>query len=120
MLMKKRTTNNWNENSKFDIRKADIRISSNPRMLECSNPRISSQKVFFISLGCPKNLTDTEVLMGKLVTAGYEIANNPAQANIIIVNTCAFLKSAREEAFATIREMAAWKKKGKCKKLYIA
>ncbi|MFA6549524.1 MAG: MiaB/RimO family radical SAM methylthiotransferase, partial [Candidatus Margulisiibacteriota bacterium] len=68
----------------------------------------------------PKNLTDTEVLMGKLVASGYEITNDPAQADIIIVNTCAFLKSAREEALDTIREMAQWKKKGKCKKLYIA
>ncbi|MFH1825787.1 MAG: MiaB/RimO family radical SAM methylthiotransferase [bacterium] len=75
-------------------------------------------KAFIISLGCPKNLTDTEVLMGKLVATGYEIANSPSDADIIIINTCAFLKSAREETLATIKEMAKWRKKGK--KLYIA
>ncbi|MDD4178899.1 MAG: 30S ribosomal protein S12 methylthiotransferase RimO [Candidatus Margulisbacteria bacterium] len=77
-------------------------------------------KVYLISLGCPKNLTDTEVLMGKLVAAGYEITTKPAQADMIIVNTCAFLKTARDEAIQTIKKMAQWKKKGKCKQLFIA
>ena len=77
-------------------------------------------KAYIVSLGCPKNLTDTEVLMGKLVASGYEITQNPAEAEMIIVNTCAFLKSAREEAEKTILEMAKWKKRGNCKKLYIA
>jgi ribosomal protein S12 methylthiotransferase len=58
--------------------------------------------------------------MGKLAAAGYKITTKPSQAEMIIVNTCAFLKTAREEAIATIKEMARWKKKGKCKKLYIA
>ncbi len=77
-------------------------------------------KVYIVSLGCPKNLTDTEVLMGKLAAAGYKITTRPSEAEMIIVNTCAFLKTAREEALETIKEMARWKKKGKCKKLYIA
>jgi len=77
-------------------------------------------KVYFVSLGCPKNLTDTEVLMGKLVAAGYEITTKPAQADMIIVNTCAFLKTARDESIQTIKEMAQWKKRGKCKQLFIA
>jgi len=77
-------------------------------------------KAYLVSLGCPKNLTDTEVLMGKLAAAGYEITTNPAQADMIIVNTCAFLKTARDEAIKTIKEMARWKKKGKCKQLLIA
>lgn len=77
-------------------------------------------KVYFISLGCPKNLTDTEVLMGKLVASGYKITTNPSQADIIIINTCAFLNSARQEALATIRELVKWKKEGRCKKLYLA
>ena len=77
-------------------------------------------QVYFVSLGCPKNLTDTEVLMGKLVSAGYQITPHPAKAYIIIINTCAFLKSARQEALDTIREMAQWKKKGQCKKIYVA
>ncbi|MFA6431112.1 MAG: 30S ribosomal protein S12 methylthiotransferase RimO [Candidatus Margulisiibacteriota bacterium] len=77
-------------------------------------------KIYFVSLGCPKNLSDTEVLMGKLVAGGHTITTNPAEAEIIIINTCAFLKSARDEAEATIREMAQWKKKGKCQKIYLA
>jgi ribosomal protein S12 methylthiotransferase len=75
-------------------------------------------KAYFISLGCPKNLTDTEVLMGKLTAAGHEVVKTPRQADIIIINTCAFLKTARDEAIATIKEMAKWRKKGK--KLYLA
>jgi len=77
-------------------------------------------KVYIVSLGCPKNLTDTEVLMGKLANSGYEITTSPSEAKVIIVNTCAFLKTAREEAIKVIQEMTKWKKKGKCKKLYIA
>ena len=77
-------------------------------------------KVYFVSLGCPKNLTDTEVLMGKLTAAGHTITIQPSEADMIIINTCSFLKTARNEALATIKEMAKWKKKGKCKKLYIA
>jgi len=77
-------------------------------------------KVYFVSLGCPKNLTDTEVLMGQYVAAGYEITDHPAEADVIIVNTCAFLKTARDEAYQTIKELAQWKKKGKCRELYIA
>jgi len=77
-------------------------------------------KVYLVSLGCPKNLTDTEVLMGKLVAAGNEITTTPSEAETIVVNTCAFIKTARKEAISTIKKMAAWKKKGNCKKLYIA
>jgi ribosomal protein S12 methylthiotransferase len=77
-------------------------------------------KVYFVSLGCPKNLADTEVLMGKLAATGHTIVNHPAAAEMIIVNTCAFLEPARAEALKVIREMAAWKKKGKCRKLYVA
>ncbi|MFA5113489.1 MAG: MiaB/RimO family radical SAM methylthiotransferase [Candidatus Margulisiibacteriota bacterium] len=75
-------------------------------------------KAYFISLGCPKNLTDTEVLMGKLTAAGHAVVKTPAKADIIIINTCAFLQTARDEAIATIKEMAKWRKKGK--KLYIS
>jgi ribosomal protein S12 methylthiotransferase len=72
-------------------------------------------KAYIVSLGCPKNLTDTEVLMGQLVSSGYQIINYPSAADIIIVNTCAFLKSARQEAVKVLREMKRYKKK-----LYLA
>ncbi|MCU0640678.1 MAG: 30S ribosomal protein S12 methylthiotransferase RimO [Candidatus Margulisbacteria bacterium] len=75
-------------------------------------------KAYFISLGCPKNLTDTEVLMGKLTAAGHEVVKTPRQADMIIINTCAFLQTARDEAMTTIKEMAKWRKQGK--KVYIA
>lgn len=76
--------------------------------------------IYFVSLGCPKNLTDTEVLMGKFAASGCKITIDPSKADIIIVNTCAFLESAREEALSVIGEMARWKKKGRLKKLYVA
>ncbi|MBU2546742.1 MAG: MiaB/RimO family radical SAM methylthiotransferase [Gammaproteobacteria bacterium] len=72
-------------------------------------------KAFFISLGCPKNLCDTEVLMGKLAASGCEITTSEKEADIIVVNTCAFLESARKESLETIEEM---KKLGK--KVYVA
>ncbi len=77
-------------------------------------------KVYFVSLGCPKNLTDTDVMMGQFASSGHQITTDPREAETIIVNTCAFLKPARDEALATIKEMAKWKKKGKCKQLLVA
>jgi len=77
-------------------------------------------KFYIVSLGCPKNLTDSEVLMGHLCMEGYEYTADPSLADIIVVNTCAFLSSARKESEQTIKEMAAYKKKGVCKKLYVA
>ncbi|MFC1496019.1 MiaB/RimO family radical SAM methylthiotransferase [Candidatus Margulisiibacteriota bacterium] len=68
-------------------------------------------KVCIISLGCPKNLTDTEVLMGKLVTQGYQITTIEKDADFFIINTCAFLKSARNEVKATIKYLRKYKKK---------
>lgn len=77
-------------------------------------------KFHIVSLGCPKNLTDSEVLMGHLCMEGYEYTDDPLLADVIVVNTCAFLSSARRESEQTIKEMAAYKKKGACKKLYVA
>lgn len=77
-------------------------------------------KAYIVSLGCPKNLTDSEVLMGNLVSQGYEITSDPSKSDLIIVNTCSFLQKSRDESFDVISEMAQWKKKGKCEKLYVA
>ncbi len=77
-------------------------------------------KVYFVSLGCPKNLSDTEVLMGKFALGGYKITLDPKEADTIVVNTCAFLKAARDEAISVIKEMSEWKKKGKCRQLLAA
>ena len=73
-------------------------------------------KVGFISLGCSKNLIDTEVAIGLFKDNHYEIVNNPNDAEILVVNTCGFIESAKEEAINTILEMSEYKKK-KCKYL---
>lgn len=73
-------------------------------------------KVGFISLGCSKNLVDTEMAIGLFEKNKFEIVNNPSEAEMIIINTCGFIESAKEEAINTILEMAEYKKK-KCKYL---
>ena len=73
-------------------------------------------KVGFVSLGCSKNLIDTEIAIGHFKNNNYEIENNPEKADIIVINTCGFIASAKEEAINTILEMAEYKKK-KCKYL---
>ena len=70
--------------------------------------------VGFISLGCSKNLIDTEVAIGKFKEHEFNIVNNPKEADIIVINTCGFIESAKEEAINTILEMAEYKK-GRCK-----
>ncbi|MBU0502600.1 MAG: radical SAM protein, partial [Candidatus Margulisbacteria bacterium] len=77
-------------------------------------------KAYIISLGCPKNLVDTESLMSLLKAEGYSFTPNPKEADLILVNTCAFIQSAKEEAVNTILEMAKYKKTGKCKQLIVA
>ena len=72
--------------------------------------------VGFVSLGCSKNLIDTEMGMSVLKNHEFEIVNNPEEAEMIIVNTCGFIESAKEEAINTILEMAEYKNKN-CKYL---
>ena len=76
-------------------------------------------KVGVVSLGCDKNRVDTEVMLANLVAGGYEITAEPSDADVIIVNTCAFLESARKEAIDTILEMANFKNSGKCQKVIV-
>jgi len=79
-------------------------------------------KAGFVSLGCSKNLVDTEVMLGLIKERSIELVNDPADADILIVNTCAFIQSAKEESINTILDMAEYKKtdKGHCKTLIIA
>ncbi len=70
-----------------------------------------------ISLGCAKNQVDTEYMLGLLKATGYRIVNEPEQADVLIVNTCGFITSAKMESIETILDMAAYKKKGRCKLL---
>ena len=78
------------------------------------------QKVGFVSLGCPKNLVDSEVMMGLLARAGAELTRRAEDADIIVVNTCSFIDSAQQESVNTILEMAGHKTAGKAKKLVVA
>ena len=75
-------------------------------------------KVGFISLGCSKNLIDTEIAIGKFKNNKYEIVNDPSKAEIIVINTCGFIDQAKEEAINTILEMAEYKNQ-KCKYLIV-
>ena len=78
------------------------------------------QKVGFVSLGCPKNLVDSEVMMGLLARAGAELTRRAEDADVIVVNTCSFIESAQQESVNTILEMAGHKNGGKAKKLVVA
>ena len=75
-------------------------------------------KVGFVSLGCSKNLVDTEKTIDLFKKHGYDIVNNPKEAEVIVINTCGFIEPAKEEAINTILEMAEYKKK-KCKYLIV-
>jgi ribosomal protein S12 methylthiotransferase len=77
-------------------------------------------KVGFVSLGCPKNLVDSEVMMGLLARSGYEITPRADQADVLVINTCSFIEPARKESVDAILEMAEFKKFGRAKKLIVA
>jgi len=77
-------------------------------------------KIGLISLGCPKNLVDSEVMLGHLMLGGHTITKEMAEAEILIVNTCGFIKSAKEESIQAILEAASMKRQGRCKKLVVA
>lgn len=76
-------------------------------------------KIGVVSLGCPKNLVDSETMLGLIHEENYEITNNPSEAEIIIVNTCGFIESAKEESINTILQMAEYKKSGSCKYIIV-
>jgi ribosomal protein S12 methylthiotransferase len=75
--------------------------------------------VYFVSLGCPKNRVDSEVMLGAMGQAGHELVTRPDDAEVIVVNTCGFIDAAKEESIDTILEMAEHKKTGACKKLVV-
>jgi len=78
------------------------------------------KKVGFVSLGCPKNLVDSEVMMGQLKAAGYEITNTEADADVLVVNTCGFIESAKQESIGAILEATSLKQQGKAKRVVVA
>jgi ribosomal protein S12 methylthiotransferase len=87
-------------------------------MKEMSPP--ASKKVHFVSLGCPKNLVDTEIMLGSLMRDGYSVTENPEDADAVVVNTCGFIEASKQESIDKILEMAALKKGGAVKKVIAA
>ena len=104
----------------------DLREETPVRPAECiselqiSEPHTKPTKVGFVSLGCPKNLVDSEVMMGLLARAGAELTTRAEDADVIVVNTCSFIESAQQESVNTILEMAGHKTDGRAKKLVVA
>jgi ribosomal protein S12 methylthiotransferase len=76
-------------------------------------------KIGFLSLGCPKNLVDGEVMLGLARDAGHEVVNDASSADVLVVNTCAFIDSAKQESIDAILEMAALKRDGRCSRLVV-
>ncbi|WP_343208895.1 30S ribosomal protein S12 methylthiotransferase RimO [Anaerolentibacter hominis] len=77
-------------------------------------------KILFVSLGCDKNLVDSEVMLGLLRADGFELTDDETEADVIVVNTCGFIRDAKEESINTLLEMARYKTEGKCKALIAA
>lgn len=75
--------------------------------------------IFFVSLGCDKNLVDSEEMLGALTSGGYRITDDESKADVIIINTCCFIHDAKEESIQTILEMASYKEQGNCKALIV-
>jgi len=78
------------------------------------------KKIAFVSLGCPKNLVDSEVMMGRLKESGYQITADASEAETLVINTCGFIESAKQESLDAILEAARLKSEGKCQRLVVA
>ena len=72
-------------------------------------PHATGQKVYFVSLGCPKNRVDSELMLGDLAARDYEIVQSPDDADVLVVNTCGFVEDAREESVDT---SLSWRRSG--------
>ncbi|MBX3181429.1 MAG: 30S ribosomal protein S12 methylthiotransferase RimO [Polyangiaceae bacterium] len=81
---------------------------------------MSSKAIHFVSLGCPKNRVDSEVMLGVAERAGYAATDDPSAAHVIVVNTCGFIDTAKKESIDTILAMAAHKQSGSCERLVVA
>src|ERR1700730_16927443 len=81
---------------------------------------MASKTFAFVSLGCPKNLVDSERMLGKLAQEGYALVPDASGADVVVVNTCGFIEPARQESLAVIREMLALKQEGKVGAVVVA
>src|SRR3954447_17969846 len=97
---------------------SDLTLTVEPQAK--TEPQRKPTKVGFVSLGCPKNLVDSEVMMGLLARAGAELTPTAEDADVIVVNTCSFIDTAQQESVNTILEMAKHKTAGSAKRLVVA
>src|SRR2546423_245264 len=79
----------------------------------------TAKSLYMMTLGCPKNRVDSEVMLGTLSQRGYQLVQEPENAEVIVVNTCAFIGPAKQESVDSILEMAEHKKSGKCSTLVV-
>src|SRR6202522_2549873 len=100
------------------LQKSTLAIEDAPA--DTGSSPVSRPKVGFVSLGCPKNLVDSEVMMGMLAQAGADLISRAEDADVIVVNTCSFIASAQQESVNTILEMARHKTDGRARKLVVA
>ena len=100
-----------------DATKAEL---GDPAPSEGTLTAATPTKIGFVSLGCPKNLVDSEVMMGLLSAGGAQITSRAEDADVIVVNTCSFIDSAKQESVDTILEMAQHKTAGRAQKLIVA
>ena len=84
-----------------------------------TEPRSEERTIHFVSLGCPKNRVDSEVMLGVAEQAGYQHVDDPSQARVIVVNTCGFIDAAKKESIDTILELSEYKKAGACERLVV-
>lgn len=89
-------------------------------MISKITPSEAPKKVHFVSLGCPKNLVDSEIMLGHLMNNGYQVTDSSEDADTVVVNTCGFIDDAKKESIAKILEMSELKKSGSLKKLVVA
>jgi ribosomal protein S12 methylthiotransferase len=89
-------------------------------VLEMDDAAPERKTVHFVSLGCPKNRVDTEVMLGHTADAGWDVVADPASAEVIVINTCGFIGEAKQESIDAILEMGRWKASGSCRRLVVA
>src|SRR5437764_12603146 len=102
--------------------KLELPMSTSASVIENPTVKTAATKIGFVSLGCPKNLVDSEVMMGILAASGAEITPDAALADVIVVNTCSFIDTAKQESVDTILQMAQHKQSagGHAQKLIVA
>lgn len=95
-------------------------ITNNSQSGSSANPLVALKKVHIVSLGCPKNLVDSEIMLGQMMKDGYTVTDTPGDAETIVVNTCGFIETAKQESIDKILEMSGYKTSGVAKTVVVA